>query len=130
MNLEIQYLIYSAALGLAQILAGAGLSTLQRGVQWNLSARDSNPVPLQGKAARMERCLANFKETFPLFIDGVFAITYLQKTSSQTALASQIYFVARLLNIPLYIFGVPYLRTLVWAGATISICYLFCAALG
>jgi uncharacterized MAPEG superfamily protein len=37
------------------------------------------------------------------------------RPSTRTALGTELYFWARLVYLPVYIIGIPYLRTLVWA---------------
>ncbi len=114
MPIEIQMLAWSIALGLLQVALGATLVTRQRGMKWNASARDGQPQPLTGAAARAERALRNFLETFPFFAAAVLAVVVTQRTSAETALGAQLYFWARLAYVPIYLAGIPYLRSLVW----------------
>lgn len=114
MPIEIQMLAWATALGLVHVLVGAALMTQQRGLTWNTSARDGEARPLTGVAARMERGLRNFLETFPFFAAAVLAVVLTERTSADTALGAQLYFWARLAYVPIYALGIPYLRTLVW----------------
>lgn len=115
MTIEIQMLAWAIALGLAHVLVGAALMTQQRGLKWNTGARDGEARALTGVAARMDRGLRNFLETFPFFAAAVLAVVLTERSSADTALGAQIYFWARLAYVPLYALGIPYLRTLVWA---------------
>lgn len=115
MTIEIQMLAWSIALGLFHVLLGATLMTRQRGMKWNASARDGEAKPLVGVAARVDRGLRNFLETFPFFAAAVLAVVLTQRTSPETALGAQVYFWARLLYLPVYAAGIPYVRSLVWA---------------
>lgn len=115
MTIEIQILAWSIALGLFHVLLGAALMTRQRGMKWNASARDGEAKPLTGAAARVDRGLRNFLETFPFFAAAILAVVLTQRTSPDTALGAQVYFWARLLYIPIYAAGIPYVRSLVWA---------------
>lgn len=117
MTIEIQMLAWSIALGLVHVLLGATLMTAQRGLKWNAGARDGEAKPLTGVAARVDRALRNFLETFPFFAAAALAVVLTQRTSPETALGAQVYFWARLAYIPLYAAGVPYVRTLVWAAS-------------
>lgn len=112
---EIQWLAWSILLGVAQLFIAASLMTRQRGLAWNASARDGDPPPLTGVAARADRALRNFLETFPFFAAAVLAVVATGSADSGTAVGALIYFCARLLYVPLYLAGVPYLRSLVWA---------------
>ena len=66
-------------------------------------------------AARVDRALRNFLETFPFFAAAVLAVVATQRTDADTALGAQLYFWARLAYVPIYAAGIPYLRTVVWA---------------
>ncbi|MET0808873.1 MAG: MAPEG family protein [Pseudoxanthomonas sp.] len=113
--IEVQMLAWSIALGLAHVLLGAGLMTRQRGMKWNASARDGEPAPLTGVAARVERATRNFLETFPFFAAAVLAVVVTERTGSGSALGAQVYFWARLAYLPIYAAGIPYVRSLAWA---------------
>ncbi|RZA31141.1 MAG: hypothetical protein EOP92_32705 [Lysobacteraceae bacterium] len=115
MTIEIKMLAWTVALGLFHVLLGAVLMTRQRGMKWNASARDGEAKPLVGAAARVDRGLRNFLETFPFFVAVVLAVVVTQRTSADTALGAQVYFWARLAYLPIYAAGIPYLRSLVWA---------------
>lgn len=121
MGIELQMLVWTVVLGLVQILINATLSTMQRGVAWNVGPRDAMP-PLTGVAAgRMERAQRNLLETFPFFLAAVLAVVATQRTNAHTALGAQLYFWARLAYVPLYAGGVSYLRTLVWAVSIVGL---------
>jgi uncharacterized MAPEG superfamily protein len=117
MAIELKFLAWSILLGLASVLVAAGLATQQRGLHWNASNRDSEPTPLAGAAARASRANHNFLETFPFFAAAVVAVVAANLSTPQTALGAQIYFWARIAYLPIYIVGIPYLRTLVWAAS-------------
>ncbi|HYM86962.1 MAG TPA: MAPEG family protein [Pseudoxanthomonas sp.] len=115
MPVEVMMLAWSIALGVAHVLLGAALMTQQRGLKWNASARDGEARPLTGVAARVDRALKNFLETFPFFAAVVLAVVLTQRANADTALGAQVYFWARLAYVPIYAAGIPYLRTLAWA---------------
>lgn len=117
MPTEIQMLAWAVALGIAQLFLAAAAMTHQRGLKWNASARDGEPPPLTGIAARLDRALRNFLETFPFFAAIALALVAMGRNDEATALGAQAYLWARVAYVPLYAFGVPYLRSLVWAVA-------------
>ncbi len=121
MTIELKLLVWSVLLGILQLFLAAALGTAQRGLAWNVSARDGTPEPLTGVAARLDRAFRNFLETFAFFAVAVLAVTLTQKTSSHTALGAQLYFWARVAYVPLYAAGIPYVRTLVWATSLVGI---------
>ena len=114
MPIELKMLAWSVALGLVHVLLGATLTTHQRGLRWNVGARDAVLPPVTGVAARVDRALRNFLETFPFFAAAALAVVVLERGDASTALGAQCYFWARLADVPLYAAGVPYLRTVVW----------------
>jgi uncharacterized MAPEG superfamily protein len=114
MLIEVKMLAWSVALGLVHVLLGAAFTTRQRGVKWNVGARDATLPPLTGVAARMDRALRNFLETFPFFAAAVLAVVVLERGDAATALGAQCYFWARLAYVPVYAAGIPYLRTVIW----------------
>ncbi|NLC62204.1 MAG: hypothetical protein GX761_13095 [Gammaproteobacteria bacterium] len=115
MPAEIQWLGWSILLGVAQLFIAAALMTQQRGMKWNASARDGDPPPLTGTAGRADRAMRNFLETFPFFAAAVLAVAVTGSSNAMTALGAALYFWARLVYVPLYLAGIPYLRSLVWA---------------
>ncbi len=117
MGVELQMLAWAIVLGLAQLVVGATLSTQQRGLGWNASARDGDPKPLTGVAARMDRALRNFLETFGFFAVAVLAVVISQRTNAHTVLGAQLYLWSRVAYVPAYAAGIPYLRTLIWAAS-------------
>ncbi|AOH35017.1 MAPEG family protein [Luteimonas sp. JM171] len=115
MPADIQWLGWSILLGVAQLFIAAALMTQQRGMKWNASARDGDPPPLTGAAGRADRAMRNFLETFPFFAAAVLAVAVTGSSTAMTALGAALYFWARLVYVPLYLAGIPYLRSLVWA---------------
>jgi len=114
MGTELQMLSWAVVLGLLQIMIAATLGTQQRGLAWNAGARDGEPKPLTGVAARMDRALWNFLETFAFFAAAVLMVVAAQRTSAHTALGAQLYFWGRVVYLPLYAAGTPYVRTMAW----------------
>jgi len=121
MGVEMQMLVWAIVLGLLQLFVAATLSTAQRGLAWNAGPRDGVPQALTGVAARMDRALHNFLETFPFFVAAVLAVMILQRANASTALGAQLYFWGRVAYVPLYAAGIPYARTIAWAVALVGL---------
>lgn len=115
MAVELQMLAWSVLLGLVQVMVAAGFVTRQRGMAWNAGARDAVKPPPTGVAGRLGRASNNFLETFPFFAAAVLAVVAADATDARTALGVQLYFWARVVYVPLYAAGIPYLRSVVWA---------------
>ncbi|MCR6684851.1 MAPEG family protein [Pseudoxanthomonas sp.] len=114
MSVEIQYLAWAIVLGVAQLLLADLLVTRQRGMAWNTGNRDQQMAPPAGAAGRSERAFRNFLETFPLLAAAVLALVASGRADATSALGAQVYFWARLAYVPLYLSGVPYLRSTAW----------------
>lgn len=129
MTTEVQMLVFAAILGLIQLLTGAQLSTMQRGVKWNLSSRESSTPPLSGMAGRVDRSFKNFMETFPIFIVAVLAVVVSQKTSSLSYWGAQVYLICRVIYFFVYAAGITGVRTVVWGGSLIGLVMVLCSLL-
>lgn len=122
-------LISSVVLGLIHIVAASHASSLQRGYRWTASARDEVLPPLSGIAGRLARALGNFLETFSLFAALILAIEVTGRHGSLSEWGAMLYLGARVAYLPLYAFGVPLVRSLIWNVAAAGIGMLIAALL-
>ena len=129
MEFELKCLVVSALLGLAYILIAAQARTKELGVKWNVSARDGKQAELQPMTQRLLRAQANFFETYPLYIAAVIAVTQSHQLSNYSYYGSLLYLVARAIYLPLYAFGIPVFRTIVWQISMIGILLILIPAL-
>ncbi len=104
-------------LGLVHVLLAGALVTASRGASWNASNRDGVPPPVPVHASRAERASHNFLETFPFFAAALVCAIAVGRDGYLVQTGAQIYFWARLAYLPVYVIGIPYLRSLVWAVA-------------
>ena len=118
---ELHILGIVIVLGIIHLMIAAQMATAQRGMKWNLSARDEKPVELTGAAARLDRGFKNFMETFAFFAAAVLLVFALQKHSQLSSIGALIYLLARVIYIPLYAMGVEKIRTLVWLISMLGI---------
>jgi uncharacterized MAPEG superfamily protein len=100
-------------IGLVHLMAVAVVGGRQRGLTWSAGARDT-PIPLTGVGGRLERAAANFRETFPLFAATVLIATLADRLGPLTSVGALLYVGGRVAYLPLYAFGVPWLRSAVW----------------
>jgi uncharacterized MAPEG superfamily protein len=121
-------LALAVVLGLVQIVAASHSASLQRGYRWTASPRDEPTPPLRGVAGRLDRALRNFLETFPLFVAVVLAAHVSETHNALTEWGARLYLWGRVAYVPLYVAGIPLVRSLVWNVATIGI-MLFVVAL-
>ncbi len=120
-SVEMQILFCAILLGLVQLLAVIIFSVVGRGLPWNVSSRDEPARPLGKYAARFERGYKNFLESFPLFAATVLLAAALGRTNAASVWGAQIYIWARVLYIPAYMAGLPWVRTLVWTASFVGI---------
>jgi uncharacterized MAPEG superfamily protein len=129
MSFELEMLVASCALCFLHIVVFSHAASLQRGYRWTAGARNGPVAPLVGIAARLERALQNFTETFAVFVAAVLLVHLLGRESGLSRWGAGLYFSARLVYLPLYAAGVPLVRSLVWNVAFAGIVLLLVASL-
>lgn len=95
---------------------------LSRGVSWNAGARDDTSSQKQSVLeGRGERALRNYLESFAAF--GILALTLalLERADGAALTAAWVWIAARIIYLPLYLAGVPYLRSVVWLVSAIAL---------
>lgn len=126
-SIEMQILFCAIALGIVQLLLAVLASVAGRGLPWAVGPRDEGAPPLGKFGGRLERAYKNFLETFPFFAVAVLMVHGLNTATTTSALGAQIYIWARLLYIPAYVAGIPYLRTLIWMASFVGILMVMAA---
>jgi uncharacterized MAPEG superfamily protein len=126
-SVELQLLFCAIALGIVQLLLAVLASVAGRGMGWAVGTRDEGWPPLGTWGGRLERAYKNFLETFPFFAAAVLLAHALDKSTHSSVLGAQIYLWARVIYIPVYVIGIPYLRTLVWTASLIGIVMVLAA---
>lgn len=121
MAVELTCLAWAVLLGLIHILTAGQARTNELGSSWNMSARDGVQPTLSPFTNRLFRAQANFFETFPLFATVILITAVTQLYSMFSYWGAIIYLVARVIYFPLYAFGIPYIRTVVWLISLIGI---------
>lgn len=113
MTPELTYLVWAVGLLIVHILVQATFSDLSKGLGWALGpqdeSRDQNAV-----AARIQRALRNFLETFPAFAALALIIAQTDASTGTTAFGAALYFWARVAYVPAYASGMPLLRSVSW----------------
>lgn len=127
--IELQLLACTLVLAIVQIFLAAGARTRETGLTYNASPRDAPAPPPGPLAGRLMRAQANLFETLPIFAAAVLIAELSARTGLLTALGAHLYFCSRLLYVPLYAFGVTYVRSLVWFASLIGIGLILAALL-
>jgi uncharacterized MAPEG superfamily protein len=116
---ELKYLLFAAVLTFVQVLIAAAAANQTVGLNTLAGNRDNLPS-YTGFAGRAKRAHLNMLENMVVFSALVLIAVVAQKTNSTTAMGAAIFFWARLVYSLVYLLGVPWLRTVVWAVSVIG----------
>lgn len=110
-------LLITAGVGLLHNLAVSGWAVRRGGIAGALGNRDDLPTET-GWAARARRARSNFVENVLLFLTVVLAVVVTgARGPANIELGAMIFAVSRALYLPIYLIGVPVLRTLLWLAS-------------
>lgn len=118
--IELKLLAVAVLIGLLQIAWEASASQAQRGYAWAAGPRDEKREAT-GVAARLQRALTNYLETFAMFAAALLAAVLLGRTGPLSLLGAWLYVIGRAVYVPLYALGVPLVRSLAWGVAMAGI---------
>ncbi|WP_297326871.1 MAPEG family protein [uncultured Bartonella sp.] len=128
MNAPAALLTLSVILLLVHIFLQAFFATRELGSRWNAGARDGGEVPKSLFAGRAGRASANFRETYPAFLALMLLSEFQPVNVMITVAGGTLWLVARVLYIPLYLFGVRYIRSIVWLISIVGLGIMLAAA--
>ena len=126
---ELAYLAWSVVLLIVHIALQGGLALMEFGLPYGASPRDAGRQPQSTYARRADRALRNFLETYPAFVALALALTITGHTGALAGAGAAFWFWGRVAYVPLYMFGVPYARTLAWAVAFFGLLLMLIALL-
>ena len=130
MSTELVMLGCAIALVLLQIVLQASAGSLFLGLGYLMGPRDQDKPVDNPYAGRITRALRNVLETFPLFAALAVALAVTGRTGGNAALGAQVYVWARTIYVPVYVLGIPVLRTFVWGVSMAGIVMMLVALLG
>ena len=120
-------LAWSVVLLVAHILVQGVLATKELGSAWNAGPRDGDKQPTGKFAGRAARASSNFRETYPAFVALAAGLLFTGETGGLGLTGAIVWFVGRMVYYPLYLGGIPYIRSLVWTGSIIGLGLMFLA---
>lgn len=126
-SLLVTLLAWSVVLLVAHVLLQGMLATRELGTEWNAGPRDDDKQPASKLAGRAARASSNFRETYPAFVALAAGLLFTGETSGLGLIGAIIWFVGRIVYYPLYLAGIPYIRSLVWLGAMAGLGLMFLA---
>lgn len=124
MNAELSWLGASVVLYFIHLFVETLTANKQYSAGELLGPRD-NLAPHHPGLARAKRATQNMTESMVMFVPVVLMAVLADRTNDLTALGAAIFFFARLVFAPLYWFGVPIARTLVWFAGVVGIIIIF-----
>ena len=130
MSTELTLLAWCLVLAVVQILLPSILRTQETGPDYNGSPRDvPSPVPEGIITARLRRAQANLFETLPLFAVAILIAHAGGKEAELTLYGAWTYFIARVVYVPLYAAGIPYIRSMAWLVSLVGLVMVLYAIL-
>jgi uncharacterized MAPEG superfamily protein len=113
MTVELKLLVWSTALALIQMLVALLAVMTQIGPVSVVGNRE-NLSAFEGWAGRAQRAHRNMLESLTIFAVLVLVAQITGKSNATTELGAQLFFWSRLAYAPIYLIGIPWLRTGVW----------------
>jgi uncharacterized MAPEG superfamily protein len=122
MTTELAMAVALIVLGLFQLALTAIEYRRVHGVKYANTARDTPSEKQDSKLlGRLSRAQSNLMETAPYFIGLALIITVTGLSSDMTKLAAIAFVLLRILYLPLYAFGVPDIRGLIWTLSFVAL---------
>jgi uncharacterized MAPEG superfamily protein len=118
---ELTCLELSVVLWLVHVLVQAAVGNAVLPSGYLATSRDKSaeaPGVLYGRSCR---ALANYLENFTPFVAVALALIATQRTGGAGAIGATIWILARIVYLPVYVFGIIYVRTKVWGISIIGL---------
>ena len=116
---------WSVVLLVVHILLQGWTVTRELGSKWNAGPRDNGLKASGHLAGRAERASNNFRETYPAFVALALGLVFKGDAATLGLYGAWILFICRIIYVPLYLAGIPYIRSLVWIGSLAGLALMF-----
>jgi uncharacterized MAPEG superfamily protein len=118
---ELTCLELSVVLWLLHVLVQATVGNVELPFGYLFTSRDK-PAAASGLLfGRATRALANYVENLTPFVAVALALIATQRTGGAGAIGSTIWILARIVYLPVYVFGIIYVRTIMWGISIIGL---------
>jgi uncharacterized MAPEG superfamily protein len=124
---ELICLELSVLLFIAHVVCQAVVAQGEFGQPFLFSPRDSQPAAKSVAHGRATRALANFVENYGAFVAMDLALIATGHTGGWGAV---VWLVARIVYLPLYLVGIPVVRTLCWTVSIIGLLMMLARVAG
>ena len=132
MTVDLQLVAYACVLAWVMIFSVAffrARAWTPAGMKFVFGNRHDAPVTNPPWIERADRAAKNMIENLPLFI-GLVAVVHLGgRHSERVDLGAHLFFWARVAYWPIYLAGVPFVRTLIWYVSIVGLAIIFMALL-
>lgn len=120
MPFELQAVVWTTLILFVLLVFQGGLVPVYQGFGWGFGNRDAKRefTALQNRTART---LANHIEGMVMFVPMIVVVQLAGLSSDLTIWGAGLYLAGRLAFTPLYVIGVPYLRSLSWGVSLIGL---------
>lgn len=120
MGFELQAVVWTTVILAGLIGFQGGLVPVYQGFAWGLGNRDEAraKTDLQSRTART---VSNHIEGMMVFVPLALVVVISDLSSTLTVWGAGLYLLGRVLFAPLYLIGIPYLRSLVWGVSLVGI---------
>jgi uncharacterized MAPEG superfamily protein len=127
---ELTCLELSVALWVVHVVIQASVGNSELPSRYLFTSRDT-PAAARGLFyGRATRALANYVENLTPFVALALALIVTQRTGGAGALGATIWILARIVYIPVYLFGIVYVRTAVWAISIVGLVMMLTRLVG
>lgn len=118
MAIELQQVLLALVLAYVHFAVYAVIANLELGTKYTAGPRDCPPPDMSVGCGRLKRAYENFLETLPWFAIAVFAAHLAGKADDVVVLCGWTYLAARVVYVPAYWLGIPWVRSMIWLAAT------------
>ena len=118
---ELTCLELSVALWVVHVLVQGTVGNIELPFGYLFTSRDKPAASTGLLFGRATRALANYVENLTPFVAVALGLIVTQRTGGSGALGATIWILARIVYIPLYLFGVVYARTVVWGISIVGL---------
>lgn len=124
MTTETCVLLMTLVLGFLHLGVPAVMRVMAVGLFPLAGSRDGLGYPEHVYYQRADRANQNFKETAAWALALLILVQVAGVSNETTAMGAWLYFWSRAAYLPLYVFGVPWLRTIAWFTALVGLVVL------
>lgn len=124
MKPELTLLVWATLLTVVQAVVAVQGAMMQVGLPLLAGNREGMPE-IKGWGGRAARAHRNMIENLVLFAALVLAAVAAGKTNDMTLLGAQVFLYARIAYALVYLIGLPWLRTGVWAVSVVGLAMIF-----